>query len=318
MRADRLINIVLLLQQKKKMHVSDLARELDVSPRTIYRDLLVLSSSGFPVYAQKGPGGGCCIVEEYQSSFSRFTPAELDALRMINLPETLASIEAGKILQRALLKLNASRSHELPLESYLHLDWNPWQHDEKTSLNFLNKLYFAAKKHFRVRIKYFLWNHVEIDQVIDPYGIVAKAGDWYFVYMVNGNFRYHRARNLNCVEILDETYVRETGLRLEEVWKELTTSMKSEGEGYHVRIKATPSAVTIIKGSYWDYPFKVIFCSDTTEPDGRFRMDLQFDYLPSARTFLLGLGGSVEVLEPDPLRWSMADFARQVLIRYLE
>lgn len=74
----------------------------------------------------------------------------------------------------------------------------------------------------------------------------------------------------------------------EQVWKELTAHRHNEGKGCRVRIKATPSAVTIINGSYSDYPCKVITCSDTAESDGRFRMDLQFDYLPSARTFLLG------------------------------
>lgn len=300
------------------MHVSDLAQELNVSARTIYRDLLVLSSSGFPVYAEKGPGGGCCIVEDYRSSFSRFTPAELDALRMINLPETLSSIEAGKILQRALLKLNTARSSDPPLESFLHLDWNPWHHNEKTPLNVLNTFYDAAKKHCRVRVKYLLWNHVEIDQVIEPYGIVAKIGEWYVVYAINGNLRFQRVRTFTLVETLNETFTREADFGLEQVWKRLTLHTFNAGDAYRVRIMATPSAMEIIKASYWDYPFKVLACSDTPEPDGRFLMDLQFDYLPSARTFLLGMGGSVEVLEPVPLRWSMADFARQLLNTYPE
>jgi len=316
MRADRLINILLLLQQKRKMHVCDLARELNVSARTIYRDLVVLSSNGFPVYAEKGPGGGCCIVEEYRSSFSRITPVELDALRAINLPETLLSMEAGKTLQRALLKLNAARSGELQQETFLHLDWNPWRRDDKTPLDVLNIFYEAARKHCLVRVKYFLWNRAEIDQVIEPYGIVAKTGEWYVVYSVNGNLRFQKARTFTLVEMLNLTFKREEGFNLEEVWKRITARSFNEQDAYRVRIKATPAAVEIIKGTYWDSPYKVLSYSSALEPDGTLIMDLQFDYLPSARTFLLGMGGSVEVLEPEPLRWSLADFARQVLNIY--
>lgn len=318
MRADRLISILLLLQQKKKIHAGDLAKELNVSERTIYRDLLVLSSSGFPVYSEKGPGGGCCIVNDYKSSFSKINSAELDALKMINLPESLSSMEMGKVLNRAILKLYAASSDEHQQETYLYIDWNQWHQDRKTSSDDLELLFCAAKQHQKVRIKFLIWNSIVIEQTIDPYGIVAKAGEWFLVYAVENNIRFRRIKTIIQVQLANESFTRLEDFNLESSWKQMAAQGIADNYSYRVKIKASAYAAKEINGCNWNYPFQVLSSINIAEKENAYLMEILFDNLSSARTFILGMGNSIEVLEPEPLRWSVADFARQVLTRYPE
>ncbi len=311
MRADRLISILLILQQRKKMRAEELAQELRVSLRTIYRDLTVLSASGFPIYSEKGPGGGCCIVDDYRSSLSRITPAELNALKMINLPESLSELEMGRILQRALLKLYAAPSGEDRTDSCLFIDWNDWRQADTSAQDALERLYQAATQHRMVGIHYSLWNNVAINQVVAPYGIVAKTGEWYLIYAVGKNIRYQRIRSLFSVEMTEESFNKPSSFNLAETWKQLS-QLRNNDLSYRVKLKSSPEAARFIRESAWDSPFRLVRLTETAGDNDCYILDLAFENLHSARSFLLGWGNSIEVLEPEPLRFSLADFARQV------
>lgn len=316
MRADRLISILLILQQKKKMRAIELAHELHVSLRTIYRDLTVLSASGFPIYSEKGPGGGCCIVDDYKSSLSRITPAELNALKMIDLPESLSSLEMGRILQRALLKLYATPAGGDHTDSCLFIDWNDRRQDEQISQDTLELLFQAANQHRLVRIQYSLWNNVEIDQVIAPYGIVSKAGEWFLIYAVGENIRYQRIRMLSSVRLLEERFEKPVSFDLAETWKKSSRKKSHDHLTFQVKVKATPEAAKFIQDAVWESPFRILTFTQPQVEKGSYLLELLFENLLSARSYLLGWGNSVEVLEPEPLRFSLADFARQVLKVY--
>src|SRR5713226_181059 len=108
MRADRLLSILMLLQTKGRMTAHDLAIQLEVSERTIYRDLDALSIAGIPVYTERGPGGGCSLVDGYQTRLTGLTEAEIRALFLFNMAGPLADLGLGKALDDALLKLEAA------------------------------------------------------------------------------------------------------------------------------------------------------------------------------------------------------------------
>src|SRR5512143_835403 len=108
MRADRLLSLLLLLQARGRMSAQELAAELEVSERTIYRDISALSTSGVPVYSSRGPGGGVRLIEEYRTTLTGLTPEETRALFMMSIPAPLLQLGIGEKFKAALLKLSAS------------------------------------------------------------------------------------------------------------------------------------------------------------------------------------------------------------------
>src|SRR5512140_1405511 len=108
MRADRLLSLLLLIQSRGQMTAQELADELEVSERTIYRDITALSSSGVPIYASRGPGGGVRLIEEYRTTLTGLTSEETRALFTMSIPAPLMQLGMGERFKGALLKLSAS------------------------------------------------------------------------------------------------------------------------------------------------------------------------------------------------------------------
>lgn len=135
MRADRLLSILMLLQSRGKITAPELARELEVSVRTIYRDIEALSTAGVPVYAERGPGGGCVLVDGYRTSLTGLTRDEVKALFMLSVPASLDELGVSQELRAALRKLAASlptaqRQDEEIVRQRIYLDWTDWPRGE--------------------------------------------------------------------------------------------------------------------------------------------------------------------------------------------
>ena len=108
MRADRLLSLLMLLQIRGRLPAHELAKRLEVSERTIYRDIEALSAAGVPVYTESGPGGGCVLAEGYRTNLTGLTEAEVRTLFMSGASGLLADLELGQALEAALLKLLAA------------------------------------------------------------------------------------------------------------------------------------------------------------------------------------------------------------------
>ena len=132
MRADRLLSLLMLLQTRGRMTAQALADELEVSVRTVYRDIEALSSAGVPVYADRGPGGGCALVDNYRTHLTGLHEGEVRALFMASMPSALADLGLGADLKAALLKLLAAlpaerRHDDQWVRQRIFLDWESWQ-----------------------------------------------------------------------------------------------------------------------------------------------------------------------------------------------
>src|SRR6478672_8942197 len=99
MQADRLLSLLLILQTQGRVTAQELAERLEVSERTIYRDLDALSAAGIPVYAERGPGGGCTLAEGYRTNLTGLTEAEVRTLFMSGVPGPLADLGMSKALE---------------------------------------------------------------------------------------------------------------------------------------------------------------------------------------------------------------------------
>src|SRR5688500_501484 len=185
MRADRLLSLVLLLQGRRKLKVRDLAGRLEVSERTILRDVDALSTAGVPVYAQRGPGGGVALVGEWRTDVTGLTDAEVQALATVGAPRALADIGLAGSLQTSLVKLAASlpavqRQAAEHARQRLHIDATSWfaGAEEVPHLGVLREAVWADR---RVRLRYRDFDGRVSNSVVDPYGLVIKGDRWYLV-----------------------------------------------------------------------------------------------------------------------------------------
>lgn len=312
MKADRLISIVLLLQQHKKIAAKRLAEELGVSLRTIYRDLVDLSANGFPIYAEHGPGGGVCIIEDYRGGVKTLTDEEVDALQMMRIPDPLTSLETGKVMQRALLKMFASLPDRAERSQNLFIDWNWWGHTKNHLGKKLEQVYAAVCDQQSLHVHFPLWNRMEFEQDVDPYGVVAKAGEWYLVYACAGRIRMKRISSLSAVETTGRRFKRPVDFDLESAWKRLCLEEETSSFFYTVEIKLSPDLLSELKEPSWGIPFQILSMADEPDAAGWRRCTVAYENLIAARTHLLGWGSAVEVVSPEPLRISLLDYAIQI------
>ncbi len=196
MRADRLLSLLLLLQTRGRMTAQALADELEVSVRTVYRDIEALSGAGVPVYADRGPGGGCALVDNYRTQLTGLHEGEVRALFVANMPGVLADLGLGADLKAALLKLLAAlpaerRSDDRWVRQRIFLDWERW---EKTTtrqedaargpaptLQLIQRAVWNDRKLWITYRRLSSFYRREFERLVAPYGLVAKEGEWYLV-----------------------------------------------------------------------------------------------------------------------------------------
>ena len=188
MRADRLLSLLMLLQSRGQMTASDLARELEVSERTIYRDVIALGTSGIPVRTEHGPGGGISLMERYRSDLTGLTEDEVQALFMLSIPAPLTELGLDRRLKEALYKLSAAlpatlKNHQYRVRQRIHIDSDGWELAGKVTPHLMT-LQRAIWDDQLLMIVYqtLLGSRTGLlSAEVEPYGLVAKAGKWYLV-----------------------------------------------------------------------------------------------------------------------------------------
>lgn len=315
MRADRLLALLMLLQTRGQMTATDLATELEVSVRTIFRDVLALSTAGVPIYCERGPGGGVALVEEYRTTLTGLTPDEARALFALDIPAPLVQLGMGQHLKTAFLKLaaalpNSRRSDELRIRQRIHIDSTGW-HETQPTTACLGTIQQALWQDHLLAIQYRSLQNALIEQVVAPYGLVAKVNRWHLVYGWQGSRRVLRVAAITRAEMLEETFQRPVDFDLAGFWEGWCAANEAQ-PAYLARVRVSPELLPSLP-HYLEERFHSFTTTDSpADPDGWIRLELPFESFHSARTRLLGLGRAVEVLEPEPLRKSIIDFAAQI------
>jgi predicted DNA-binding transcriptional regulator YafY len=223
MRADRLLSVLMLLQARGRMTARELSERLEVSERTVYRDISALGMAGIPVYAERGPGGGCMLSEGYRTNLTGLSEAEARTLVLAMASRPLKDLGMGGALDAALLKLLAAlpsrvRAGAEQARQRVHVDTAGWGAPEATP--HLRALEEAVWQERRVRISYRDSGGKLAERVIEPLGLVAKASIWYLVAAVEGELRVYRVSRMRAVTPLDETFARLEGFDLAAYWEE--------------------------------------------------------------------------------------------------
>ena len=322
MRADRLLSLLLLLETRGRMTAHDLARRLEVSERTIYRDITALGMAGIPVYAERGPGGGCALLEGYHSDLTGFTEEELRTVFLFGAPGLLNDLGMSKALEAAALKLMAAvpEGHRRRIEqarARIHVDPISWsQYDE--AVPHLATLQQAVLNERRLRLLYRKGNGEIVERVVDPLGLVAKATIWYLVGRYTdpaGQLRVFRVSRVLEASEQGNAGERPSGFDLAAYWQSWSTEFSALLPHYQVTVRMDQTDLLAVASILGLGPIELLQ-GKTTQADGTICLTLSYDSLDHALSRLLPAGALVEVVEPLELRTSIVELASHILSLY--
>jgi predicted DNA-binding transcriptional regulator YafY len=298
----------------------ELAGELEVSERTIYRDIVALSVAGVPVYSQPGPGGGYGLLDSFRTNLTGLTQGEVKALFMLSIPDAFADLGASQELKAALLKLSAAipaafRQDGARVRQRFYLDSTWWQQGRQ-AIPHLQVLDQAVWSDSKVTITYQLPLGLQIEQLVDPYGLILKAGAWYLVYSVSDSVRVHQVSNLTDVSATEQYFERTVGFNLVSFWKDWCEKREEGFTSFAVEVRAKSAILPMLARYFSDRSRQEFQRTGQPDSEGWATLQLSFESFEAARNCLLGFGSGIEVIEPIGLRLSVIDFAKQTIALY--
>ena len=314
MRADRLLRVALLLQARGRMTASALAAELEVTVRTIYRDLEALGAAGIPVYAESGPGGGCQLVEGYRTPLTGLTNDEAAALLILGVPTALRDVGLGPSLQAAHRRLNdATRGPRT--EVTVHLDMPRWFHTTEETTH-LPQLADSIRSRHRVAVTHSRDGRATTSRELQPLGIVNKAGAWYLVSDAAERVIVLRVARIRAIRVLETTFRRPKSFDLVAFWDAWSKDFETSRPRIEVVIHASPDALASMPEVFGDAAHPAL--GDASEQDARGwrHVTLRFEHDAAAISRLAGFGSEVEIKSPLRLRAHIIDTATAILNRY--
>jgi len=317
MRADRLISLILLLQQRGTLTAETLTAELEVSVRTIYRDITALSAAGIPVYATHGPGGGISLVDRYRTSLTGLSRDQARALLMFTLPEAAAALGLGAELQSALLKLTAALPASLQEDGalvrqriFINLDAHTRPADVDRRLAELHQAVWEDRWAI-VRYRSVLGERIPpFERRVMPLALAAQGSRWHLVCQLAAARLVIPAGRILDVQVSQETFNRPVDFDLPTFWQSWQVDHAAHRPAFAVHLRAAPQAVHLLKDR------TTAGSKSPPTGDGWHILHVQFENLEEARQVLLALGSAVEILDPLALRLSVIDYARQILSLY--
>jgi predicted DNA-binding transcriptional regulator YafY len=319
MRADRLVAIVLLLQGRGGLSAPELARELEVSVRTIYRDVDALSAAGVPVYATRGPNGGVRLLDGYRTDLTGLSPGEAETLFLMGIPGPLDELGLGSSLDAVQRKVLAAlpaagRITAERVRRRILVDATGWDRAPR-AMPWLPTIADAVWAGRRLALEYTRSDNRHVRHTVDPRGLVLKSGQWYLIGWVGRFDVTFRVSRVRFAEVLDQPSTGHEDFDLEAYWAEFLVDFESRRGSVAVHIRVAPDAIDDLPRHLGeDVRSKTL--ESRSDPSGWLGLDLTFESLDDARAQLLGLGAGIVVEEPAELRQELARVAAQVVALY--
>jgi predicted DNA-binding transcriptional regulator YafY len=311
MRSARLLAMLLRLQRTGPATAGTLAAELEVSERTVYRDVATLQAAGVPLWTETGPHGGIRLLEGWRSPIDGFTAAETVALTLG--PAGAADLGLGAVLTAARSKLRSSapdapgppgRQADLAhiTERFL-LDAPGWFHhaDANTALATVAE---AVWDGCRLDIGYDTRGRT-VERRLDPLGLVLKAGTWYLVAAHHEQPRTYRVSRIRHAAVLPEPGWRPEGFDLADWWAASAVEFDLAIRPLATHLRLGPDAVRLMARAVPGSATRVALDAGTVSEDGWTEIELPVESVPIAVTQLAGIP-DVEVLAPAELRTALA------------
>lgn len=318
MRADRLLSIMLLLQIYQRLTAGELARRLEVSERTIQRDMEALSMAGVPVVAKRGTGGGWALVDGYRTNLTGLNAAEVQTL-FSGLPERLlADLKLDRDSDAAHVKLlaalpEASRADAEYARRRVHVDVAGWGGAEEP----VPHLHTVQEAVWRGRKLCFTYGSdcgEVAERVVDPLGLVAKGGVWYLVARADGGeVRSYRVSRVTQARVSEAPCERPAEFDLAAFWAGSVARFKSSAPQFRATFRAHKSILHLMP---YAGRFSRVESLGETNAEGWSTVRMRFQFEEDAAGLALGFGTKVEVLEPDGLREKILRMAEEVVAFY--
>jgi predicted DNA-binding transcriptional regulator YafY len=317
MRASRLLSILILLQLRSRLTAEDLAREFEVSVRTIYRDIDALSAAGVPVYGDRGPGGGFQLLDGYRTRLTGLNEGEAEAMLMIGLPEQAAALGIGDAAKAARNKLLAAlpgqgSADASRITQRFHLDTVDWYRAARPA-PFLAAIARAVLDQKRIAMTYESWSATR-DWIVEPLGLVMKAGGWYLVADGHGKSRIFNIPDIKSLTTVEETFERPEAFDLPGWWAQATREFEARLRPETATLRVSPEGLKRLRllGAWAAGAAAHASAADTL---GWRTLDLPIESVEKAAPMLLGLGPEFEVAAPQTLAEAVRTLARAIAER---
>ncbi|NUR31249.1 MAG: WYL domain-containing protein [Catenulispora sp.] len=319
MRASRLVSLLLLLQTRGRMTARQLADELEVSVRTVYRDVESLHEAGIPLYGDAGPAGGYQLLDGYRTRLTGLSADEAEAMFLAALPGPAAELGLGSVMAAAQLKVKAAMPAALADRSgrsqrRFLLDAPGWYDDGDTS-PFLPAVADAVWNQRRIRVRYRRWTvPTEVERTLAPYGIVLKTGKWYAVAESGGRVNTFRVNQILELEALDGDegrFERPADFDLSGYWARQVAEFRTRLVQGEAMIRLSPDGRRRLEEVMASDVVNAVNATaeDDCERAGWIKATVPIESLTHAEGEFLKLGAGVEVLAPAALRERIAETA---------
>jgi predicted DNA-binding transcriptional regulator YafY len=319
-RASRLLTIQLLLETRGRMSAQALADTLEISVRTLYRDIDQLAAAGVPIYAERGRGGGFQLLDGWRTTLTGFTTAEAQAVFMSGLAGPAGQLGLGREVADAQLKLLAAlplhqRHDAQRMQTRFHLDTVDW-YREGEALPQLAPVATAVWRDQQLAIRYESWSGVT-EQTLHPLGLVLKAGIWYLVAAIAGQPRTYRISNISSCSMLDASAQRPDGFDLASYWSGAVQRFEQSLYQGAATVLATPAGLRALARLSAAVERAVATTTPAhTDRDGRCSVTIPIETIAHAVGQLLPLAPDVEVVDPPALRQALQQRLQEIGSRY--
>jgi predicted DNA-binding transcriptional regulator YafY len=319
MRARRLISLLLLLQLGRRWTAAEFAARLGSSVRTVHRDIGALMEAGVPVRAERGPGGGFTLSPNYRARLP-LSVDEVQAL-LLGAPSAARALGLGALLLDGQLKLLGSLPPDLRraaarARELFHVDEPRWFNRTDES-PFLLELASASSEQRRIHVAYGRTGRL-VSEILEPLGLVLKAGVWYLAARTGEALRIYRVSRIASLTSTDQRFSRPSDFDLVSFWDKAREEFETSRPRLDVILLIDPADIPALRAAI-DWTVRAALDQGVIEtPDGRVEVSLPFERLEYAYADLVKLGGAVEVVEPLELRTRLALTGRELVIRYRE
>ena len=319
MRASRLLSLLMLLQSRGRVSAQVLAETLEVSVRTIHRDVDELSAAGVPIWADRGRLGGFQLQPGWRTRVDGLTAPEAQAMFLGGLPGPAAELGLGEAMASAQLKLLAAlpdgwREDARRVSARFHLDPIDWYRGPSAT-DHLPAIAQAVWSERRVAMRYESWKG-EVSRRVDPLGLVLKAGIWYLAAQVGNGVRTYRLSNILELEVTDDAFERPAHFDLAAWWQASTKRFEKELAVDTAQLRVSASGMTALR----ELGAAVAQSAEgsASEPDesGWRRVTIPIESIAHAAAQVLRLGAQAEVVKPAALRRELLERVDAVAALY--
>jgi predicted DNA-binding transcriptional regulator YafY len=320
MRADRLVSLVLLLRRRGRLSAATLAGELEVSTRTVLRDIEALSAAGVPVYAERGRHGGFALLPGFQTELTGLNHDEALALLIAGSRRGAQAFGLGSALASAMLKVvdalpegqrdiaaGAARRLLVDPETDL-LSRRPAAEEVPDAV--VAEVRRAVLAGHRLRLHYAAVDQAPKWRTVDPIGLVTVRGQGYLLATRSGEDRTYRLSRIRAAEELAEPAQRPDLVDLDRAWQERSTRFRTGGDQVTVLLRVDPARREDLVAT------ALAVRAEEADSDGRLLMEVTFQDPRHAEWALWQLAANAEALSPQWLRDFLHDRAAAIAARY--